>query len=99
MAQHILISVSCTQKFSLNSAGKMPTNISLEVLTYRWAFRVTQDSIPDLYTYVETELHCQQQCDPSKCIILWVHLYIEQQPIIEITDLLNQIGINTHDAT
>jgi hypothetical protein len=43
---------------------------------YRWAFWITQDSIPDMYTHVKAELHRQQQCDPSKGIILWVNLYI-----------------------
>ena len=71
---------------------------SLEVVTYRWAFRIAQDSIPNMYTYIETELHRQQQRDPSKPIILWVHLYIEQRTIINL-DMLKQIGINTNNAT
>ena len=71
---------------------------SLEVVTYRWAFRIAQESIPNMYTYIETELHRQQQRDPSKPIILWVHLYIEQRTIINL-DMLKQICINTNKAT
>lgn len=51
-----------------------------------------------MYAYIETEFHRQQQRDPSKCIILWVHLYIEQQIIINV-NLLKQIGTNTNDET
>lgn len=61
---------------------------SSAIVTYWWAFWITQDSIPNMDAYIETELHCQQQRDPSKCIILWVNLHIEQQTLINVNRLI-----------